>query len=67
MPRTVVDGEDVSELAQVETWRVFVLREAGYPSDLAEVLAPRTDIDLHRACDLLSAGCSVKTAMRILL
>jgi hypothetical protein len=30
-------------------------------------LAERTDVDLHRATELLQAGCPVDTALRILL
>lgn len=48
-------------------WRYDVLQRAGYPSDLANCIAARTDVDLHRACDLLRDGALPDVAVRILL
>lgn len=56
----------VDEREQVESWRLSVLVEAGYPVPLAEKLA-HSECDLHRAVELIRAGCSHKTATEILL
>lgn len=52
---------------RVVAWRLHVLIEAHYPVFLAEQLAADPLVDLHRAVDLTRAGCSFKTAARILL
>jgi hypothetical protein len=51
---------------KVESWRLHVLIEAGYPLPLAERLAG-SDADLHLAVDLVTAGCAPKTAAEILI
>jgi hypothetical protein len=56
-----------SERAKVESWRLHVLMEAGYPLPLAEKLAAALDADLHDAVDLVSRGCDPRTATEILL
>jgi hypothetical protein len=55
-----------SERAKVESWRLHVLLEAGYPLPLAERIAV-SEVDLHRAVELLEIGCSPDTAAEILL
>jgi hypothetical protein len=55
-----------SEQAKVESWRLHVLMEAGYPLSLAERLAG-SEADLHHAVELLKRGCSPETAAEILL
>jgi hypothetical protein len=55
-----------SEREKVESWRLHVLVEAGYPLPLAEKLA-HSDADLHRAVELVRAGCTHETAAEILL
>ena len=55
-----------SERAKVESWRLHVLLEAGYPFTLAERLAA-SEADLHRAVELVVDGCSHHTAAEILL
>ena len=55
-----------SERAKVESWRLHVLIEAGYPLSLAERLAG-SEADLHRAVELVGRGCSPDTAAEILL
>jgi hypothetical protein len=55
-----------SERAKVESWRLHVLLEAGYPFTLAERLAA-SEADLHRAVELVVDGCSHQTAAEILL
>jgi hypothetical protein len=71
MPDTISDlieitGEPQTERAKVESWRLHVLIEAGYPLPLAERLAG-SEADLHVAVDLLSTGCTAETAAEILL
>ena len=55
-----------SEQSKVESWRLHVLIEAGYPLALAERLAG-SPADLHRAVDLVVRGCSPEVAAAILL
>jgi hypothetical protein len=55
-----------TEKSKVEGWRLHVLMEAGYPLPLAEKIAG-SDADLHRAVEMLSAGCTPETAAEILL
>jgi hypothetical protein len=55
-----------SERSKVESWRLHVLMEAGYPLPLAERLAG-SEADLHIAVELVSSGCSPETATEILL
>jgi hypothetical protein len=63
----------VSEIAEVETerskvesWRLHVLIESGYPLTLAERLAA-SEADLHLAVELVANGCEHETAAEILL
>lgn len=58
-------GHD-GEQAKVESWRLHVLIEAGYPLPLAEKLAA-SEADLHVCVDLVRQGCSPVTAAEILL
>ena len=57
---------DETERSKVESWRLHVLIEAGYPLPLAERLAG-SEADLHRAVELVTQGCAPKTAAEILL
>jgi hypothetical protein len=54
------------EQAKVESWRLHVLIEAGYPLPLAEKLAA-SEADLHVCVDLVRQGCTPVTAAEILL
>jgi hypothetical protein len=55
------------ERAKVESWRLHVLIEAGYPLPLAERLA-QSSSDLHEAVNLVAErGCSPEVAAQILL
>ncbi len=54
------------ERSKVESWRLHVLIEAGYPLAVAERIAV-SDADLHLACELLASGCAPATAAEILL
>ena len=55
-----------SENEKVVSWRLHVLIEAGYPAELAKQIAT-SDADLHRAVELVLAGCTHETAAEILL
>jgi hypothetical protein len=54
------------ERAKVESWRLHVLMEAGYPLPLAEKIA-HSEADLHRAAELVAQGCNPDIAAEILL
>jgi hypothetical protein len=64
MPQTI--EQPLTEREKVESWRLHVLIEAGYPLPLAEKLA-HSEADLHRAVELTLLGCSYETATEILL
>jgi hypothetical protein len=55
-----------NEGAKVESWRLHILLEAGYPVHLAERIAA-SEVDLHDAVELLNRGCDPVTATEILL
>jgi hypothetical protein len=57
---------ETSERSKVESWRLHVLIEAGYPLPLAERLAA-SEADLHVAVNLVQTGCAHATAAEILL
>ena len=50
----------------MEAWRLETLLDAGYPLRMAERLASDPGVDLHRAIELLRAGCSLRLARKIL-
>jgi hypothetical protein len=56
-----------NERAKVESWRLHVLMEAGYPLPLAERIAAALEADLHEAVELVGKGCDPRTAAEILL
>jgi hypothetical protein len=63
---TILEREQ-DERGKVESWRLHVLMEAGYPLPLAERIA-RSEADLHLAVELVSRrGCSPEVASQILL
>jgi hypothetical protein len=55
-----------NESAKVESWRLHILLEAGYPVPLAERIAG-SEVDLHDAVELLRRGCAPVIAAEILL
>ena len=55
-----------SQTLKEENWRRFELIVAGFPPAIAEKIARRSDIDLHKAAELLERGCDPKVAFRIL-
>jgi hypothetical protein len=64
MPQTIESPQ--TEREKVESWRLHVLVEAGYPLTLAEKIA-HSEADLHHAVELVRAGCTYETAAEILL
>jgi len=54
------------EQSKVESWRLHVLIEAGFPLPLAERLAA-SEADLHACVRLVREGFSAVTATEILL
>ena len=50
----------------IVTWRFDELERAGYPVDIAVMLAERGNVDLHVACELLEHGATVHQALQIL-
>ena len=61
-----IETDTDHERAKVQSWRLHVLIEAGYPLPLAEKLAD-SEADLHNAVELVASGCAHETAARILL
>ena len=59
--------DTANERAKVESWRLHVLMESGYPLPLAEKIAAALDADLHEAVQLVANGCDPRTAAEILL
>lgn len=59
-------AERETERAKVQSWRLHILIEAGYPLPLAEKLAD-SEADLHAAVELVRSGCRHETAAQILL
>jgi hypothetical protein len=55
-----------TESERVERWRAEELVRAGYDDESAAELAARSDVDLHRAVELLASGCPVELALQIL-
>jgi hypothetical protein len=67
MSETIEILEPVAdERSKVESWRLHVLIEAGYPLPLAERVAV-SEADLHVACEMVESGCAPETAAEILL
>jgi hypothetical protein len=57
----------IDERAKVESWRLHVLIEAGYPLPYAERIA-QSRADLHEAVSLIRhSGCTPEVAAQILL
>ena len=58
--------ETYDERTKVETWRLHVLMEAGFPVPLAERIA-HSSADLHQAVALVQSGCTPELAAEILI
>ena len=64
---TLLEAQDQDERGKVESWRLHVLMEAGYPLPLAERIA-QSGADLHEAVELIGRrGCAPEIAAQILL
>jgi hypothetical protein len=65
----VAEFETLAEqdAAKVVRWRFSQLTRSGFPAEDAITLAPRVDVDLHEAVDLVARGCAPSLAPRILL
>ena len=63
---TRIADTGIDERIKVESWRLHVLIEAGYPLPLAEKLA-HSEADLHQAVQLVYVGCRADLAAEILL
>lgn len=59
--------ERSAEEDRVVVWRLHQLLKAGYSVQTGERLAARTDVDLHRALELVEQGCRHEVAALILL
>ncbi|SRR6266498_5198480 len=55
------------ERERLITWRASCLYDAGLRDLEAATLLSGTDIDLHKACDMVRAGCDPKLLLEILL
>jgi hypothetical protein len=56
-----------TEAERVQRWRITELERAGYTAEQAKALAGRSDVDLHRAVELITSGCPGELALQILL
>jgi hypothetical protein len=63
---TEIAEQHQNERERVAGWRLHVLIEAGYPVHLAERVA-HSEVDLHRAVELVKQGCDATVAAEILL
>jgi hypothetical protein len=67
MEELTILERDQDERGKVESWRLHVLMEAGFPLPLAERIA-QSEADLHEAVALVDRrGCSPEVAAQILL
>jgi hypothetical protein len=67
MDDVITIAEERDERAKVESWRLHVLMEAGFPLPLAERIA-QSPADLHEAVTLVAdRGCRPEVAAEILL
>ena len=67
MSDTTLEVAARAESEAILRWRFKQLVAAGYGDERASLLAPRLDVDLHLATDLLARGCPPETAIRILV
>jgi hypothetical protein len=64
---SLLEEREQDERGKVESWRLHVLIEAGYPLPLAERVA-QSAADLHEAVELVGRrGCTPEIAAQILL
>ena len=67
MATTEIELTEETEAERVIRWRAEELERAGFHERAALKVALRADVDLHKAIELIGAGCPVDTALRILL
>lgn len=69
MPASRILTDDPPGVRDLETvvWRFDCLERAGYPSEVAVLLAENSHVDLHDAVELVKRGCPVEQALEILL
>ena len=67
METTGIDVHEELESDRIGRWRREELERGGYSAREARLLSRRSEVDLHRALELLEHGCSSKLALRILL
>jgi len=65
-PTQTIDRDSTSERAKVESWRLHVLIEAGYPLPLAERIAG-SEGGGGGGGELIAQGCAFETAAEILV
>lgn len=67
MSRAIAD-RDVPDILDLDVvgWRYDCLLRAGYPAEVAVLLAESGEVDLHDAVALLERGCPVEQAVAIL-
>lgn len=67
MAAAEAEVHEETEHERIERWRVEELERAGYSVRAAARLAASSEVDLHRAVDLLERGCTPELAVKILL
>lgn len=67
MATSEIELIEETESERVVQWRAEELERAGFREPDALRVALRTDVDLHQAVELITLGCPVATALRILL
>jgi len=67
IPESETEEDDHSERDRIVSWRASQLLEAGYDPRTAEEIARCSQIDLHKACEMLEQGCEPDLAAKILV
>ena len=67
--QTVVQEQPVDdkEYRKILNWRIDYLMLSGYDAEAAVLVSKNLHVDLHATGDLLEDGCTVRTALLILL
>ena len=67
MATASLERSDRGELGRIHRWRLDELLRAGYALPDALEIAVHTEVDLHRATNLVEQGCPSSTAVRIVI
>jgi len=59
-------GVAETDWAEVASWRLHRLLDAGFPLALASRLATLPGVDVHALLDLVDRGCAPELSVRIL-